>query len=119
MLIKVLEVQSRGGKEKEKIKGRKGGKGRGKEGREEKGKEGEGKRKDVKERRQSLNFLDKAGLPSTIPGLITFPIQTLLQILPFLEASCILTFSAPARPGCSYFLFTCYFFQKIILASVE
>lgn len=81
MLIKVLEVQSRGKKREEKNKG----KGRVKEGRREKGREGRGR--EVKERRQSLNFLDKAGLPSTIPGLITFPIQTFLQILPFLKAS--------------------------------
>lgn len=35
-------------------------------------------------------------LPSTIPGLITLPIQTLLQILPLLKSSCIFIFFRPS-----------------------
>lgn len=52
-------------------------------------------RREREKRRESLNFLGKAAPRPRISGLITFPIQTLLQILPFLKTSCI--FFSPSQ----------------------
>lgn len=90
MLINVLEVLSGGGEEgeeegNEKEREERGGEGRGKEGK------GRGKKDN-----HYISWV-KQVLSSTIPGVITFPIQTLLQILPFLKTSCILTFFSPSQ----------------------